>query len=340
MTKFKKFVILFLVLLFAAIAVLLGLNASRTTFNKENISGNTPGNLFNGGLFSQLGDKVYFSNYKDDGALYVMDLEGNHFEKLSSDKAGHINVLGSYIYYIRNGKSKGADTKNALSFNNNGIVRINLKGNNIKILYDNPCTFMNVHGNYVYYQHYDKDGLTFYSVKIDGNEEKKISNQPIMPISIWDNILYYSKIKTTNSISKMNLNDGSTNTLYSDENTYAPVVNGNFIYFISITDNYSIKRIHTEGNNPETIVKDSCSTYNISPDGKYLYYQVDDTINNSIRIMNLETGKVNTLLDGNYKQIHIVGNYVYFSDFDENNTYYLPIGATNGISTFNPPVFK
>lgn len=340
MPKLKKIVIFILILLFVIIAVLLGLKTSRTIFNKENISGNTPGNLFNGGLFSQFGDKIYFSNYKDDGALYVMDLEGNHFEKLSSDKVGHINVLGKYIYYIRNKKSKDANSKNGLDFNSNGIFRIDLKGNNIKALYDKPSTFMNVHGNYVYYRHYDKDELTFYSVKIDGSEEKKISNLPIIPISIFDNILYYSKTKNANSIIKMNLNDGSTNTLYSDENTYAPVVNGDFIYFISISDNYSIKRIHLDGSNPKTIVKDSCSTFNISPDGKYLYYQVDDTISNRICIMNLETGEVTTLLDGDYKEIHIAGNNVYFSDFNKSKTYYIPIGATNGISTFNPPVFK
>lgn len=340
MPKLKKIVIFILILLFVIIAVLLGLNTSRTIFNKENISGNTPGNLFNGGVFSQLGDKIYFSNYKDDGALYVMDLEGNNFEKLSSDKVGHINVLGKYIYYIRNKKSKDANSKNGLDFNSNGIFRIDLNGNNIKALYDNPSTFMNVHGNYVYYRHYDKDELTFYSVKIDGSEEKKISNLPIIPISILDNILYYSKTKNANSIIKMNLNDGSTNTLYSDENTYAPVVNGEFIYFISISDNYSIKRIHLDGSNPETIINDSCSTFNISPDGKYLYYQVDDTISNRICIMNLETGEVTTLLDGDYKEIHIAGNNVYFSDFNESKTYYLPIGATNGISTFNPPVLK
>jgi hypothetical protein len=95
-----------------------------------------------------------------------------------------------------------------------------------------------------------------------------------------------------------------------------------------------------DGSNPETIVKDSCSTFNISLDGRYLYYQVDDTINNRICIMNLETGEVNTLLEGNYKQIHITSKTVYFSDFDESKAYYLPIGAANGISTFDPPVLK
>ena len=340
MPKLKRIIILILILLFVSIAVILGLNTSRDKFNKENISGNTPGNLFNGGLFSQLDDKIYFSNYKDDGALYVMDLNGIDFKKLSSDKAGHINVLGNYIYYIHNDKNRN-NSKGVLEFNNSGIYRTNLKGNKIKVLYNDPCTYINVHGNYVYYQHYDKEeGLTFYSVKIDGSEEKQISKRPIIPISILDNILYYSKTENTNSISSMNLNDGSTNTLYSDENTYAPVVNGNFIYFISISDSYKIKRIHLDGSNPETIVEDSCSTFNISPEGKYLYYQVDDTKNNRICIMNLETGEVNTLLDGNYKQIHIAGNNVYFSDFNETKTYYLPIGGTNGISTFNPPVYK
>lgn len=340
MPKLKRIVIIILILLFVVILALLGLNSSRTVFNKENISGNTPGNLFNGGLFSEFNDKVYFSNYKDNGALYVMDLEGNKVKKLSEDNVGYINVLGKYIYYVRNNKNKDTDSESVLNFNSNGIFRVDLNGNNIKMLYDNPSTFMNAHGNYVYYQHYDKDGLTFYSVKIDGTDEKKISNQPIMPISIMDNILYYSNIGDTNPISMMNLNNKSTNTIYSDENTYAPVVLGDFIYFISISDNYSIKRIHIDGSKPETVVEESCSTFNISNDGNYLYYQVDDTVNNRLCILNLQTGEVNTIIEGDYKQIHITSNYVYFTDFNEYNTYYLPIGDTNGMSAFDPPVLK
>ena len=340
MSKIKKFIIIILILLVVAIAALWGLNSPRTVFNKENVSGNTPGNLFNGGMFCQFNDKVYFSNYKDNGSLYVMDLEGNNFKKLSEDHVGHINVLGKYIYYVRNNKNKDTNSESVLNFNSNGIFRIDFKGNNIKMLYDNPCTFMNVHGNYVYYQHYDKEGLTFYSVKIDGTEEKKISPQPIMPISIVDNNLYYSKIGDANPISKANLSDESTSIIYKDEDTYAPVVQDNFIYFISISDNYSIKRIHIDGSNLETVVKESCSTFNISNDGNYLYYQVDDTVNNRLCIMNLQTGEVNTLKDGDFKQIHITGNYVYFTDFNEQHTYYLPIGATNGMYTFDPPVLN
>lgn len=340
MSKLKKTVIIILMILFIIIMALLGLNSSKTVFNEENISGNTPGNLFNGGLFREYDDKIYFSNYKDNGSLYVMDLDRKNFKKLSNDYVGHINVLGKYIYYIRNNKNKDTNSESVLNFNSNGIFRMNLNGENMNMLYDKPSTFINVHGNYVYYQHYDKEGLTFYSVNIDGTEEKKISSEPIMPISIIDNTLYYSKTGDTNLINRMHVNGESATTIYQNENTYAPVVHDNYIYFISISDHYRIKRIQLDGSNPETVVDESCSTFNISDDGNYLYYQVDDTVNNRLCIMNLQTGEENTIADGDYKQINITSNYVYFTDFNEYNTYYLPIGATSGMYIFDPPILK
>jgi len=56
--------------------------------------------------------------------------------------------------------------------------------------------------------------------------------------------------------------------------------------------------------------------------------------------MNLQTGEENTIADGDYKQINITSNYVYFTDFNEYNTYYLPIGATSGMYIFDPPILK
>jgi len=335
----KKIVTLFLIIIFIAIVVLIGLNLSKTEFNEENISGNTAGNLLNGGTFCQMDNKVYFSNPKDGGSLYVMDLEEKEYKKLSYDHVSHINVLGKYIYYIRDNRNN-IDSLRGLNLNSNGIFRINLNGDKIKALYDDPSTFMNVHGNYVYYEHYDKDGLTFYSVKIDGSEEKKLSDEPILPISIINNTLYYTKTGKNNSISKMNLSNGTSSTIYSKENTYAPVVHDDYIYFISITDQYNIKRIRLNGSDPETIVKESCSTYNISDDGKYLYYQIDDTVNNSLCMMNLETGEISIIKEGNYKGIHITSKYVYFSEYNDTKTYYLPIGATSGIMVFDPPVLE
>ena len=53
--------------------------------------------------------------------------------------------------------------------------------------------------------------------------------------------------------------------------------------------------------------------------------------------MNLETMKSETLLDGNYKQIHVTKNYVFFKNFEDTTTYVISTDGIGKLSTFNPP---
>ena len=41
-------------------------------------------------------------------------------------------------------------------------------------------------------------------------------------------------------------------------------------------------------------------------------------------------------MKGNYKQIHVTDNYVFFKDFDNTNTYVINSGGTANVSTFDP----
>jgi len=333
MFKFKKIIVTIIIVIILVLVFSFLRNSSRTVYNKENAFGNTAGNLFNGGLFCELSKKIYFSNPKDNGTLYEMDLEGNKFKKLRTDQVTYINATGNYIYYVMNNVKR----TNVFAFNNVGIYRITLKGNGIKMLYDNPSGLINVYGNSVYYQHFiDKEGLTFYSVSIDGSKEKMISEEAIIPASIASNSLFYIGTAQDKSIKAMDLKSGLSTTIYNG-NCYAPIVNNKFIYYMSLDDNYAIYRINLDGSNPTPVVAERCSTYNITADGKYLYYQVDDAVNNRICIMNLQTGVSNTIMTGNYKEIHITSNFVFFNIFSDDCTYYLPVGSSKNVTTFNPP---
>jgi hypothetical protein len=310
---------------------------TRTIYNEENATGNTPGNLFNGGLFSVTDDTIYFSNPNDDGALYQMNLQLENVKKIHDDKVGYINAVGEYLYYVRMNNTKENNATSIFSFKNVGIFRLNLNGKNLKVLYDDPSGLMNLYGNHVYYQHYNSDeGLSFYSVNINGKDELKISDDGIMPISIKDNKLYYSGTEKEHNINVMDLNTGRSNTIFTG-NTFAPILINNYIYYISLSDNFSIYRIDLDGTNPTIVVNERCSTYNISEDGDYLYYQVDGGDNNRIVLLDLKTNTHETLLEGDYKNIHTVGDYIFFRNFSETVTYYLPIGTYKTVYNFNPP---
>lgn len=340
MKRVKKFIPFILIIVCITAAIFILNKYSHTVYNEETAAGNTAGNLFNGGYYSEYDGRIYFSNQKDDGTLYSMNLDLSDLKKLSNDKVGYINVTGNYLYYIRMNYSKTKNKGDALSFKNAGIFRINLDGSRLINLYDDPSGLINLYGNSIYYQHFNNDdGLKFYKVDIDKKNEAKLSDSPIMPISISDGLLYYSGVSNNHAIYTMNLSTGQYN-LLSKVEAYAPMVQGDSIYYMSLDNNYAIYRMGKDGINPQEVVKERCSTFNITPDGKYMYYQVDDTKNNSLCCMNLSTGEMQVLMEGDYKEIHIAGGRVFFSDFNETTQYYTTIGFRTLILEFNPEIIK
>lgn len=315
-------------------------NNSRTIYNTESTNGNTPGNIFNQGLFAALNDRIYFSNEDDDGALYSMDFDNKNLKKITTDKVSFINAAGPYIYYSRRNYKKNSNSSGLFSFNNVGIYRINSDGSHMKSLYDGPNEFINLYSNTLYYKHY-KDGETaFYSIDIDGKNETKIFNESIMPLSIHGNTLYYAKVENTHNIYAMNLSTKNSS-LISSEESYGVVLNNGYIYYLSIDNNYGIYRMNINGQNNTPLVTSRCSTFNMTADDKYLYYQVDDGKNNRICLLDLSTMEDTTLLEGNYKNINIAGVYVYFQKFEDNSWYYISIGDKKPVITpFSPGVIK
>ena len=116
-----------------------------------------------------------------------------------------------------------------------------------------------------------------------------------------------------------------------------PIAMPGGIYYIAVSDNYSIRRAGYDGGEPETLVSEFCSTYNITEDERYLFYQIDGGADNRIVCLDLRTGITTTIMDGNFKQIHITSQYVFFRNFADTVTYAYHL-ATGVLSTFQPPV--
>jgi hypothetical protein len=101
-------------------------------------------------------------------------------------------------------------------------------------------------------------------------------------------------------------------------------------------DDYKIYRMNLDGSDPTLLADKRCSTYNITNSGKYLYYQVDNSHNNGIYRINLETMEEELVLKGNFKQINVTDYYVFFRDFDNTNTYVVVADGTTDINIFDP----
>lgn len=310
----------------------------RTIPNDENAIGNTAGNLLNGGLFCEKDGKIYFSNPKDRNSLYVMNSDMTKYKKLSDDDCSYINCTNQYLIYARNNHKREGSSSAFLNLNANGIVRINKKdGENLKLLYDNPSLLVSLKGNMVYYQHYNADeGLRFHQVGINASDDLLISEEPIVPASFSGNNLYYNGVANDHNIYSMNLDDNSSSVVYSG-NCFNVMAHGDYLYFLALENNYAIARTDLDGGNPEIIVNERCSFFNISPDGNYLYYQVDGGDNNRLCQIDLSTLKSETIQKGDYNSIHVTKNYVFFRTFNKTDFQY--INTLDGsIHSFNPEI--
>lgn len=335
----KRFLVLLIIVLIIAGGGAWYYFSERIYYNEEGTIGNTAGNLYNGGLFCELDGVIYFSNPSDDGALYSMSSDCTQVKKLSSDKVASINADEHYIYYSRRNYTKETGSASFLNFRNTGIYRLTKKNGRLELLFDGVNGISCLYGNTIYYQHYDTSTATqFYKVDIDAKNAGRVSTDALIPASVRGGILYYAGVLNDHYLHGMNLAQGN-DLIYSYDSCYLPIAMPGGIYYISLSDHYSIRRVGYDGSEPETLVSEFCSTYNITADEQYLFYQIDGGSDNRIAVLDLTTGVATTLIDGNFKQIHVTSKYVFFRDFADTTTYAYEL-ADGSLSTFHPPVLE
>lgn len=312
--------------------------STRIVYNEDTVIGNYSGNLLNGGLVCEYKNKIYFSNLDDQGALYCMNSDGTNVKKIYTDKAAFINVYGNYIYYARRNNTRTSEEGDFFTFNTTGMYRTNLDGTKIASLYEKATGLLALSGNQVLYQHYtSKKGLELHKVNIDKKDRLKLSEEPILPGAITEGTLYYIGTASEHNIHTMNLQTYKSNVL-AEGNFSHLILNNNYLYYWDLSNNRAINRMKLDGTQPEVVADDTkkCSSYNISLSGKYLYYQIDDGENSRICRKDLETGDIRTLMKGNFCNIQVTSNYVFFQKYNTDTMYWMENSKNAKVSAFHP----
>lgn len=294
--------------------------SKQTVYNDENVLGNSSGNLFNGGLFCEYENRIYFSNPEDEGRLYVMDADLSNYEKLSSDTATSINVAGKYIIYGRHNDQQKQTNENVFSISKTGLYRIDQNGENLKTLFDSAVNVVNLCGNTVYFQRNTTSGFGTSMIDIDKSNSDDLTEEPIFPYAIDNGNLYYVGVTENHNIYRINLSSGQKETIYEGNTSYVTFADG-YLYYLDLENSHALTRMNTDGTEKEVLVTEPTSTYNVTPDGNFLYYEVDNGENNGIFRMNLKNGVSKTLMDGNYSNIHTTSVFTFFQSFDNGNYY-------------------
>lgn len=333
--------IIFLVILIAAIAGGICLYLSgKTKFNDDYVSGNTAGNLYNGGLFCEYDGIIYFANPSDRDKLYSMNPDGSNLTKICDDYVSYINVDENYIYYVRNNPGTSGDFS-FLTINTNSLCRIDRDGdeNSLLILDTEPSMYASLIGNYIYYMHYsDSNGTVLYKVKIDGSEQAEVLGNSYFTASTLGQYMYYNGVEAEHYIWRLNTEDDTFGMLYGGNCWMPTVVDENTAYFMDCDNNYAIAKVDLSTGEKTIICEDRVDCYNVY--GDYIYFQRNDAENPALCRVRTDGSGYEEIEPGNHTNINVTDNYVYFRDFNSELTYRVAKTSGATVEFFDPGIVE
>lgn len=339
MSKRIRNVLIFIIILsvIVSLAILSKIN-SRLTVNPPEYAGNTGGNLYNRGLFTEDNTYIYFANPADNFHLYRMDKDLENITLLHKDSVEFLNVdsEGS-VYYSRINYRMNTMGSSAFDMLSTGIYRYNPKKSKLTRLYRNLCGAVLLAGNNLFFQVHGSDGsYDLYAVATDKDRAKEvlITNDFILPLSYRDGLMYYSGVGSDHALYTYAPSTGAT-AKFAEIDCYLPVATADGVYFLSQKHDYSLFYLPNNSDTAELITEERLSTYNISTDGTRLFYQVDGGNNNRLCSYDLSAKKEATIVEGDFRNLNTVADYLFFTNFDETVCYCYQI-SSGTLTTFMP----
>lgn len=320
----RVLIILFTISILAIFILILKLG-SRLPENPSDYTGNTAGNLYNHGLFAEDASHIYFANPADNFRLYRMDHSLENVECINTDSVEYLNpdATSSYLYYSRINYRKNTYGNTVFDILDTGIYRLNLKNKGLTRLYPDACGSVLLGGNTLFYQSYGEDGnfdLESLSVLDNDAKSKLLSTSYNTPVNYTNGLLYYADLQNDNYLYSLNPENGSTVPV-SDIECYQPIVTSQGTYYLSLKHNYALLFLPNGSDEATLITGSPVSAYNLSSNGRYLFYQVDLKRSSRLCKYDIVTGTETELMSGSFKNLNTVSDYLFFTDFAETTCY-------------------
>lgn len=312
MKKLKLILVILLILLLGGGITFYTYLNEQTPENPAGTVGNTPGNLYNKGLFCENEGKVYFSNAYDANTLYVMNPDETEPKKLSTIGAASLNAAGKFVYFYQGTTAEGSGLGYAVK--TTGMYRMTKDGKDSLCLKRAPVNVLTLIDNHIYYQHFlDTGGLNLEKIAIDKSTEEVAFEGIVSPACAVNGIIYYSNDVENFTLYSYDTRTGM-NSMVWDHRVYNPIYHTDgYIYFMDIDTEYELHRYHPATGEHQTLTTDRLECFNVYDN--YIYYQKFSQFEPMLMRMNTDGSNLETVAYGNFENINITSSYVYYNEY-------------------------
>ena len=184
-------------------------------------------------------DWIYYMNASDEGKLYKMRTDGTSKTRVANEIAFDINTSGDWVYYVTIVDSGDSE-----------VHKVKKDGTGLTMLCGaTSIAFLNVSGEYLYFETSDLEGENGDIVKIknDGTNKSTICDDTAEYINVSGDWIYYSNVSDDYKLYKIKT-DGTGKTKINDDDAMFINIVGEWIYYGtgSETDTIKVKIDGTE----------------------------------------------------------------------------------------------
>ena len=124
-----------------------------------------------------------------------------------------------------------------------------------------------------------------------------------------------------------------------DCNCYKPIVSGtDNVYYLDVNQNNALVHTNISADKPRTLTTDSIDLYNVY--GSYIYYQRYSEDHPALCMIKNDGSDFKELAQGNYSNINVTSNRIYFTDFKTRQVFYTSTSNPGELTPFHPGVAK
>lgn len=303
----------------------------RTLFAEE-ITGNTLGNIANGGIIAQQGEWIFYIDSNNGDELTKSKIDNSSKLKLSDSPGYYINVIGDWIYY-------------ANETNDNHIFRIRTNGLDKQQINTFKSYSLNVVNDWIYYVN-GSDGNKIYKIKIDGTGNMKLNNYDSGRLNVVGGWIYYLRNKVEEGehgdadylpsgiLYKIKIDGTNDSKVCDDEVSFFNVI-GEWVYYNNVSDNLKLYKMKINGADKVKLNNDI--SYDINVSGNWIYYS-NMSDNGTLYKIDLNSNKRLKMLDqqGKCWEINVIDGWIYYNYWssgsgDESGLYKIKLDGSNKI---------